>query len=147
MERGDRLEVAGHDQGRDRVAERREQDLREGPGVPAGEVRDGQDRDSAETEAETRQAARAEPLRVAEEAGQDGADDRYGRDQQARRGAGEAALRIRQGPPGAQDLDAGEGQHRLPVGAQDAGEAPLPQGERQQQRGAERAAGEDHHRG
>ncbi|WSL18995.1 hypothetical protein OG302_29090 [Streptomyces sp. NBC_01283] len=147
MERGDRLEVAGHDQGRRRVAERREQDLREGPGVAAGEVRDGQDRHSAEAETEPRQAARAKALRVSEEAGQDGADDRHGGDQEARGGAGEVALGVRQGPPGAQDLDAGKGQHRLPVGAQDAGETPLPQGERQQQCGAERAAGEDHHGG
>ncbi|MCX5557223.1 hypothetical protein OG219_14505 [Streptomyces sp. NBC_00038] len=57
------------DQGGGRVAEDRDQHLREGAGVAAGEVRDGQDRYAGQAQAETGDSAGAEAFGVAEEAG------------------------------------------------------------------------------
>nr|WP_245001527.1 hypothetical protein [Streptomyces alfalfae] len=146
MQRRDLAEVPGRDQRGDGVAERGDHDLGEGPGVAAREMRDREDHDAPEAQAEPREAAGAQAFRVAEEAGQERADDRDGGDEEPRRGAGDVALRVGQGPPRAEDLDAREGQHRPPVATDDAAEAALPHREGEQDRRAQRAAGEDHRR-
>ncbi|MCK1822778.1 hypothetical protein MTQ10_25060 [Streptomyces sp. XM83C] len=109
------LQVAGRYQGRRRVAHHRQQDLGEGSGVAAGQVRQCQDRHPGQAQRETGHAACPEVFPGAEEAGQDHADDRDARDQQARRRRGQMAFGIRQREPRADDLDAGERQHRTPV--------------------------------
>nr|WP_234342719.1 hypothetical protein [Streptomyces sp. NRRL B-3648] len=146
MEGRDLLEAAGRDQGRGGVAQDRQQDLQQGAAVAAGEVRQGEDRDPGEAQGQARHAAGAEVFGVAEEPGQDDADDRHARDQQARRRAGQVPFGVGEGEPGDHDLQDREGQQRAPVGPYRGAEAALPQGERQQQERAERAPREDHHR-
>nr|WP_282082967.1 hypothetical protein [Streptomyces tendae] len=107
--------MAGGDQRGGGVTDDRHQHLGQRAGVAAGEVRHGEDGDAPEAEAESGDAAGADPFRGAEEAGQEHADDRHARDQQPGGGAGQVPFGVRQGPPGADDLDHGEGQHRLPV--------------------------------
>nr|WP_263983097.1 hypothetical protein [Streptomyces spinosus] len=87
MERRDLLEAAGGDQGGRGIAQDRHQHLRKGAGVTAGEVREGEDRHPRQPQGQARDPADAEVFRVAQEPGQDHADDRHARDQQARRRA------------------------------------------------------------
>ncbi|MCZ9353194.1 hypothetical protein NGM36_26080 [Streptomyces mutabilis] len=115
VQRRDVLEVAVGDQGGRGVADDRDQDLRQGEGVAAGQVGDGEDADATEAEGQAREAAGAQRIGCVEEAGQQDADDRYARDQQARRRAGEVAFGVGQGVPGADDLDDREREHRSPV--------------------------------
>nr|WP_306337067.1 hypothetical protein [Streptomyces sp. KL118A] len=138
--------MPGDDQWGDGVPEGRQHDLREGPGVAARQVGHREDGDARQTEAEAGEAACAEAFRVAEEAGEEGADDRDGGDEEPGGGAGDAAFGVGQGPPRAEDLHAGEGQHGTPVRPEHAGEPALPHGEREQERRAEGTAREDHHR-
>ncbi|WRZ93237.1 hypothetical protein OHB54_31870 [Streptomyces sp. NBC_01007] len=146
MERRHVLEVAGHDDRRGGVADDRQQHLDERAGVAAGQVRGREDRDAGQAEREARDPPRAEPFRVAEEAGSGHADDRHPGDQQARGGAGQMAFGIRQGPPGDHDLDDREGQHRAPVGPYGPGQAALTDREGEQQQRADRTSREHHHR-
>ncbi|WP_240926157.1 hypothetical protein [Streptomyces sp. JB150] len=97
------------------VADHRDQHLGQGAGVAAGEVRHGEDGDAREAEGEAGDPAGADVFLGAEEAGQQDADDGHSRDEEPGRGAGQVALGVGQGPPGADDLDDREGQHGLPV--------------------------------
>ncbi|WTP21883.1 hypothetical protein OG975_14180 [Streptomyces sp. NBC_00203] len=125
MQRRYVLQMARRDHRRRRVADDRQQYLGQRAGVAARQVRDGQNRDAAEAQRESRHPAGAQPFRVAEEAGRGYADYRHARYQQAGRGAGEVAFGVRQGPPGDHDLYAREGQHGAPVGADRLGQAAL----------------------
>nr|WP_234388761.1 MULTISPECIES: hypothetical protein [Streptomyces] len=126
MQGGDVLQVAGGDEGGDRVAQHGQHHLAQRAGVAAGQVGCGEDGDAGEAEDEAGDAPGAEVFGGAEEPGQGDADDRDARDQQARRGAGEMALGVGEGPPGADDLDAREGQHRLPARPDGPRQARLP---------------------
>nr|WP_262506221.1 hypothetical protein [Streptomyces griseicoloratus] len=129
MQGGHVLEVAGRDERGRGVAQHRQQHLGQRAGVAAGEVRDGEDGDARQAQAEAGQPAYAEAFGVTEEAGQDHADDRHAGDQQPGGGAGQVALGVGQGPPRADDLDGGEGQQGLPVRPYGAGQAASAQGE------------------
>nr|WP_263579024.1 hypothetical protein [Streptomyces sp. PSKA30] len=126
MEGRDVLQVAGGDQRGRRIAQHRQQDLGQGAGVAARQVRDREHADAGEAQGEAGDPTGAQAFRGAEVAGQDDADDRDARDQQARRGAGQMAFGVGEGPPGADDLDAREGQHRLPVRPDGPAQARLP---------------------
>ncbi|WNC01534.1 hypothetical protein Q2K21_27650 [Streptomyces sp. CGMCC 4.7035] len=118
--------MTGGYQGRRGVTEDRQQYLGQRTRVAAGQMRDREDRDAGQAEAEPGHPPDAQPFRVAEEAGQDHPDDRYARDQQARRGAGQMPFGVGEREPGAHDLDAREGQQGPPVVPHGPGQAPLP---------------------
>nr|WP_229877142.1 hypothetical protein [Streptomyces bluensis] len=76
--------MADDDQRGRGVAQDRDPHLRQGARVAAGEVRGGEDRYSGQAQGQPHHPACAQPLRVAEEAGEDDSDDGYARYQQPR---------------------------------------------------------------
>ena len=141
---GDVREPADGDERRRRVADAHEQDLDDAPPRRlAAEVGGDEQRHAAEPEGDAGEPPRRQRVAVAEQVGDDRADDRHARDEQAGEAGRKVALGVGEQEPGDRHLQRGERQQRPPARERGADRAGTGGDDQQRDDGDRRAAEHD----